>query len=666
MTAARSRGHQIHRMRVATIAVAAIAAAILMVPTGAGAKTLGQWTQADVNESIERGVAYLMTKQNEDGSFGTTYPVAETTTAITSFGVLDGGHYAKLTSAQQAALKKAVAFLLEQQQPGGEWFAAFGEEPTYGTGLALLALSFSSEVPTTEAGAITKAIEKGRAYLIGEQQTGNGETECQTTGENGTGKGGQYYCGGWNYNPGGQRSDESNTGFAITGLASSGGVPAAVAKLNEGWQRNVQEFSGNLFPALRNDGGAGYQPAESYQPFSSNANDSGTNLFSFGFDGVPGSDPAVQASIKFDGDVLSAYELEKEHLLKESGTEPLNKMTMIYHEGATEDGACTPDEAACDWKTAAFEGGFHYSMFSITKGFSQYAPAELTNPANYYAKVVDLLLEQQHGEGSEAGAWPEDPRDDPTPVMATGFAILALGRVGAPAQISGTVYSDVHDNGVLEAGDSGLGGWTVFVDVNGSGLPAGQPQAVTAADGTYSIQNIPEGTYPVRVVGQSGYTCTQPTGCAYSEHFTLDANITGLDFGEFKPTEKVASTPTTKPSPTPTPTPTPKSGVLAFGSAHLASSARACVASSSYLASVSGNDIASVTFTLNGHKLKTLTKAGSHGTFSLRVPVKAGKVEHLAMHVTFTSATSNRSQTINKTLARCAAVHHASTPRFTG
>lgn len=128
------------------------------------------------------------------------------------------------------------------------------------------------------------------------------------------------------------------------------------------------------------------------------------------------------------------------------------------------------------------------------------------------------------------------------------------------------------------------------------------------------------------------------------------------------------------PAPAPTPAapvavtskPPAHGGVLAFGSAHLASSSRACVASSSYLASVSGVDIASVTFVLNGHKLKTLSKANSHGKFALRVAVKAGKVGHLTMHVKFTSAAANKSATLTRRLARCAAVRHVTTPRFTG
>lgn len=135
---------------------------------------------------------------------------------------------------------------------------------------------------------------------------------------------------------------------------------------------------------------------------------------------------------------------------------------------------------------------------------------------------------------------------------------------------------------------------------------------------------------------------------------------------ETKPEVKPAPVVKTEVKPAPAPAPAPKSGVLAFSTAHLASSPRACVAASSYLASVSGKNIASVTFTLDGRKLKTLGKANSHGAYALRVPVKAGQLGHLAIHVRFTSASSRRSQTITKTLARCAAAHHVTKPRFTG
>jgi hypothetical protein len=128
----------------------------------------------------------------------------------------------------------------------------------------------------------------------------------------------------------------------------------------------------------------------------------------------------------------------------------------------------------------------------------------------------------------------------------------------------------------------------------------------------------------------------------------------------------VAAKPVTVATAPVAPAPKAKSGVLAFGAARLASNSHACIASSGYLASVSGKLIASVTFTLDGHKVNTLTRANSRGAFALRIALKAGHAHHLTIQVAFTSASATKALTIKRTLARCAAVHHVTTPRFTG
>jgi hypothetical protein len=122
---------------------------------------------------------------------------------------------------------------------------------------------------------------------------------------------------------------------------------------------------------------------------------------------------------------------------------------------------------------------------------------------------------------------------------------------------------------------------------------------------------------------------------------------------------------------TPTPPATPVAGVLAAkvvvpakGTARTAS-VRSCIASSGYLASVHGSSIASVTFTLDGHKIKTLKKTTSAGTYALHVNVRSGKAHHLSMHVVFTASSKTPATTLRKTLARCAAARKV-LPTFTG
>jgi hypothetical protein len=224
---------------------------------------------------------------------------------------------------------------------------------------------------------------------------------------------------------------------------------------------------------------------------------------------------------------------------------------------------------------------------------------------------------------------------------------------------------------VLQPARSAYGtGSIAFDDGDGNAIP-GLAEVSLDANGTASLAGLELNT--ATGLPQFLFTLNNETGTVGSVEVKLtwtgdyDASCTG-EHTTVVPPATPAATPTATVTPTPAaPKPPAKGGVLAFGTAHLASSARACVASSSYLATVGGSHIASVTFTLDGHKLKTLSKANSHGKFALRVAVKTGKVGHLSMHVTFTSTARNRTATITKRLARCAAaVHHATTPSFTG
>jgi hypothetical protein len=96
-----------------------------------------------------------------------------------------------------------------------------------------------------------------------------------------------------------------------------------------------------------------------------------------------------------------------------------------------------------------------------------------------------------------------------------------------------------------------------------------------------------------------------------------------------------------------------------------AASIRGCIAQTGYLAAVHGTSIASVTFTLDGHSLKTLHRPTSSGTFALRINVHAGSAHHLSEHVVFTASSKTSATTLHRTLARCA-VRKATLPSFTG
>ncbi|WP_197455072.1 SdrD B-like domain-containing protein [Stieleria varia] len=77
--------------------------------------------------------------------------------------------------------------------------------------------------------------------------------------------------------------------------------------------------------------------------------------------------------------------------------------------------------------------------------------------------------------------------------------------------ISGGIYNDLNGDGVRDQGEDGLANWTVFLDQNQSGtLDAGEPSALTNADGEYFFGGLSAGDYRVAELVRSGWTPTNP------------------------------------------------------------------------------------------------------------------------------------------------------------
>ena len=440
-------------------------------------------TAVEVNAAVAAGVDYLDCQQDQtvaDPNFGSfDGDVPETSAAIIAYGVLDKGNIANLPTALdnpscpgpkrnlQTDLTNALTWMLAQQDTtdkvgagslGGSW-TYDSDYYTYSTGLALTALGLNNDVPALQA-KIKAAIALGRGFLNSpgefENEPPAGETggpaTCTTApnsyAESGSTVDTSYYCGGWNYYPsfiGGQRSDESNTGYALTGLHLTGGLTAEEATLNLGWQTNDQAdtTSNPNWAGSHDDGGGSYQPGEvsdTGDDFSSNANDSGTLLFGLADDGATIASPQVDAAIQFDTDALDTYEKLANSDTGGAGYET-GPHTMVYHDGTSEDGSCVAGATGCDWGLGTGEGGYHYSLFTIAKGMGSYIPADLSDGSNWYAKVADLLVAQQDTTSvctpaqdtpCTLGSWPADVRDDFSTIFATGLSVFTLGLVATP------------------------------------------------------------------------------------------------------------------------------------------------------------------------------------------------------------------------------------------
>lgn len=68
--------------------------------------------------------------------------------------------------------------------------------------------------------------------------------------------------------------------------------------------------------------------------------------------------------------------------------------------GASENGKRLPGPPTYHWNLSGGEGGYHYSLFSLTQRLGEYSPPKLNDATNWYAKVVDLLITEQNPDGS--------------------------------------------------------------------------------------------------------------------------------------------------------------------------------------------------------------------------------------------------------------------------
>lgn len=91
----------------------------------------------------------------------------------------------------------------------------------------------------------------------------------------------------------------------------------------------------------------------------------------------------------------------------------------------------------------------------------------------------------------------------------TGVDTAAVFR---PNEIHGVKFDDANGNHTRDAGEAGVGGTTIFVDLNRNNLlDAGEPTTTTGADGSYTFANLSAGAYVIREVVSAGYSQTSPT-----------------------------------------------------------------------------------------------------------------------------------------------------------
>ena len=82
--------------------------------------------------------------------------------------------------------------------------------------------------------------------------------------------------------------------------------------------------------------------------------------------------------------------------------------------------------------------------------------------------------------------------------------------------ITGVKWNDLNENGRQDSGEPGLPDWTIYVDSNANGqFNVGEPSAVSAADGSYTISGLAAGKHVVSEVPQPGWEQIFPQQANY-------------------------------------------------------------------------------------------------------------------------------------------------------
>lgn len=105
--------------------------------------------------------------------------------------------------------------------------------------------------------------------------------------------------------------------------------------------------------------------------------------------------------------------------------------------------------------------------------------------------------------------------------------------------VTGFKWADVNGNGIRDAGEPGLAGVYIYVDLDGDNrIDVGEPQAITIADGSYTLTPPTSGIFAIREVVSPGFIQTFPGGPGalpdQQEHgvnFSSGVPLRGLDFG---------------------------------------------------------------------------------------------------------------------------------------
>ncbi|MFW6133747.1 MAG: prenyltransferase/squalene oxidase repeat-containing protein [Planctomycetota bacterium] len=263
------------RRRLRAVLVAAALVPALVAPVRAAdpapaADPLAEHEQ-DIDAAIERGLKYLLSKQQDNGAFACPM---EGNTAVTSLCVMAflAKGYTPETPPHGEALNRAIDYVVSAQNDSGLLVAkGRSHGPMYSHGISTLMLSEVSGMLSPERQRrVGKALSKALALILQAQDVEKKDPRHQ---------------GGWRYQPHSRDSDISCTGWQIMALRSArtNGAPVPADAIDDAVKHVLRCRD-------EKSGGFCYMPGK-----SPGLARTGTGLLCLELTGRHGTAPTVQA-----------------------------------------------------------------------------------------------------------------------------------------------------------------------------------------------------------------------------------------------------------------------------------------------------------------------------------------------------------------------------------
>ncbi|MEX1016651.1 MAG: prenyltransferase/squalene oxidase repeat-containing protein [Phycisphaeraceae bacterium] len=354
----------------------------------------------DANAAIERGIEFLRTTQQDDGSWSAD-PAGPAVTAMIVAAMLDRPDI----SADDPQVSKAIDFILSHVQEDGGIYD--GILPNYNTAIALTALSKINHRPD-----VAQAIADAQDFLRGLQwTTGDTDPDGNVVDEN------HPFYGGFGYGGSG-RPDMSNVQIALEGLIDSGVdcedevIQRAMVFVN----RTQGHASNDMFAdKIENDGGFIYSTSINKESIGVPESKASPDMIDEGKAGRPVSGLRTYGSITYAGFKSYLYaELDRDD------PRVLAARDWIAHNYTLQQNPGMPENMK--------HQGLYYYYHTFARAMDAWGASTITtadgDSRDWANDLVAQLVELQHEDGSwanDADRWMESDAN-----LVTAYALLAL------------------------------------------------------------------------------------------------------------------------------------------------------------------------------------------------------------------------------------------------